>query len=63
MLSDADEWWAWKWSYSLRGLLEQLPEERLGRLRREAEPYLEELQTPQGLPLRLTALVTTASKG
>ena len=23
-LADADEWWAWKWSYSLRGVLEQL---------------------------------------
>ena len=30
-LADADEWWAWKWSYSLRGILEQLPEPRLER--------------------------------
>ena len=36
-LADADEWWAWKWSYSLRGMLEQLPQPRLERLRAEAD--------------------------
>ena len=56
-LADADEWWAWKWSYSLRGVLEQLAPERLERLRREAAEHIERMAAPDGLPLRLEALV------
>ena len=33
--ADADAWWAWKWSYSLRGVLEQQDEATLHALRRE----------------------------
>ena len=60
-VADADEWWTWKWSYSLRGLLEQLPPERTDELRRAAVPHLEALRTDAGCPLRLTALITTAT--
>ncbi len=56
-LADADEWWAWKWSYSLRGMLEQLPPARLERLRREASARIAEMHTEDGLPLRLEALI------
>jgi ubiquinone/menaquinone biosynthesis C-methylase UbiE len=56
-LADADEWWAWKWSYSLRGVLEQLPPERLQRLRDEAVVRLDDLDDGHGMPLRLEALV------
>ncbi len=59
-LADADEWWTWKWSYSLRGLLEQLPPDRLDRLRRDAADRIAAMATPAGLPLRLEALVATA---
>lgn len=62
-LADADEWWAWKWSYSLRGILEQLPAERLDRLRTEASHHLAAMQTARGLPLRLEALVATGRSG
>ena len=60
-VADAEEWWTWKWSYSLRGLLEQLPPERQEQLRLAAAPHLEALRTDAGCPLRLTALVTTAT--
>ena len=56
-LADADEWWAWKWSYSLRGILEQLPPPRLERLRREASERIAAMRVDGGLPLRLEALV------
>jgi ubiquinone/menaquinone biosynthesis C-methylase UbiE len=56
-LADADEWWAWKWSYSLRGLLEQLPPERLEQLRRDASKRIATMYVDGGLPLRLEALI------
>jgi SAM-dependent methyltransferase len=59
-LADADEWWAWKWSYSLRGILEQLEPGRRDRLRHEAAAHLEAIRTDDGLPLRLEALVAIA---
>ena len=54
-LADADEWWAWKWSYSLRGVLEQLPAARLDRLRRDAYERIEAMRVDGGIPLRLEA--------
>lgn len=42
--ADEDAWWDWKWSYSLRGVLEQQDGATLDRLRRAAnermQPYL-----------------------
>ena len=59
-LADADEWWAWKWSYSLRGLLEQLPRDRIERLRAEAFDHIAAMDHSNGLPLRLEALIALA---
>ncbi len=56
-LADADEWWAWKWSYSLRGLLEQLPPDRLDRLRSEASACIAAMEADGPLSLRLEALI------
>ena len=62
-LADADEWWAWKWSYSLRGVLEQLPPPRVERLRVEASDRIAAMQADGGLPLRLEALVALGRRG
>lgn len=56
-LADEDEWWAWKWSYSLRGVLEQLPPERLERLRRDVTTRFQVMPRQTALPLRLRALM------
>ena len=55
-IADADEWWAWKWSYSFRGILEQLPEVRVQRLRDDARALLADMDDGRGAPLRLEAL-------
>ncbi|MEO6713102.1 MAG: methyltransferase domain-containing protein [Mycobacteriales bacterium] len=61
-LADADEWWAWKWSYSLRGVLEQLPQDRLERLRRESRERIALMPAESGLPLRLEALMASGRR-
>ena len=58
-IADEAEWWAWKWSYSLRGVIEQLAEDRLERLRRDVTARIEAMPSAGGHPLRLTALVAT----
>ena len=56
-LEDEAEWWAWKWSYSLRGVLEQLPAHRLEDLRHEVRRRFDAMPGRGGLPLRLRALM------
>lgn len=53
--ADEGTWWAWKWSYSLRGVLEQQDEVTLDRLRRQASERMAPSMVADGLPCRLTA--------
>jgi ubiquinone/menaquinone biosynthesis C-methylase UbiE len=55
VLADETEWWAWKWSYSLRGLLEQLDGETLERFRSDAFARMRSLKRTAGYPIRLSA--------
>jgi ubiquinone/menaquinone biosynthesis C-methylase UbiE len=63
-LAGADEWWAWKWSYSLRGVLEQLSQGRLQQLYDEASERIAAMPTDATgrLPLRLEALFATGRR-
>ena len=58
-IADEAEWWAWKWSYSLRGIIEQLAEDRLARLRNEVSAHFDSMPGAGGYPLRLSALLAT----
>jgi ubiquinone/menaquinone biosynthesis C-methylase UbiE len=57
-LAGPEEWWAWKWSYSLRGVLEQITPTRLEQLQRDAYTRIAAMpaNTGGGLDLRLEAL-------
>jgi ubiquinone/menaquinone biosynthesis C-methylase UbiE len=57
-LAGPQEWWAWKWSYSLRGVLEQIAPTRLEQLQRDAYTRIAAMPTDTrgGLALRLEAL-------
>ncbi len=57
-LAGPEEWWAWKWSYSLRGVLEQIAPTRVDQLQRDAYTRIAAMpaSTRGGLPLRLEAL-------
>ena len=53
------QWWDWHWSFSVRGLLEQLPPEALVAYRDACFQEMDALQTAGGYPLRLRALIIT----
>ena len=56
-----DEWWDWQWSFSLRGILEQLDEPTVTALREESFRRMAELKTAQGYPMRLDAWIVIAT--
>ena len=60
--ADADAWWDWKWSYSLRGVLEQQDGPTLDRLSRQAAECLRPHQQAAGIPCRLTANLVRARR-
>ena len=60
--ADEDAWWAWKWSTSLRGVLEQQDEATLTQLRRDAENRMRPFKQDAGLPCRLTAILVSARR-
>ena len=51
------QWWDWHWSYSVRGLLEQLTPDALLAYRDGCFREMDALQTAAGYPLRLNALI------
>ena len=53
------QWWDWHWSFSVRGLLEQLEPDALDAYRDACFREMDALQTAAGYPLRLHALIVT----
>jgi ubiquinone/menaquinone biosynthesis C-methylase UbiE len=60
--ADEATWWAWLWSYSLRGVLEQQDEATLDKLREEATRQMRPHREASGLPRRLTANLVRARR-
>ena len=56
------QWWDWHWSFSVRGLLEQLAPEDLVAYRDACFGAMAALETADGYPLRLTALIVTGRR-
>lgn len=52
---DARQWWDWNWSFSRRGMLEQVEPAAVEALRAQSAPHLAALHTADGLPMRLVA--------
>jgi hypothetical protein len=57
-----DEWWEWKWSYSIRGVLEQIDDAAREAYRRAAFEAMQSLRQPGGFPMRLTACLAFGRK-
>jgi ubiquinone/menaquinone biosynthesis C-methylase UbiE len=58
--ADADQWWDWQWSFSLRGILEQLDPATVAALRADATARLRATAADGGHPMLLSAWITTA---
>jgi SAM-dependent methyltransferase len=61
-LSNEEEWWTWKWSYSFRYVLEQLDAKTLEDFKMDAFRRAREMHDGDGLPLTLQALIATGRK-
>jgi ubiquinone/menaquinone biosynthesis C-methylase UbiE len=57
-----DEWWEWMWSFSIRGVLEQLDDSAREAYRAAAYEAMQALKEPDGFPMRLSAFLTFARK-
>ena len=57
-----DQWWEWKWSFSIRGVLEQVDDASREAYRAAAFDAMRPLRTSSGFPMRLTALFTLGRK-
>jgi ubiquinone/menaquinone biosynthesis C-methylase UbiE len=60
--ADPEQWWAWKWSFSLRGVLEQLDPDALETLRVAMFAGAARMADTAGLPMRLRAWCTLGRK-
>ena len=62
VFADEAEWWEWKWSFSVRGVLEQLDEEALDGVPRRRVRGDGALSGAAGFPMRLTAAFAFGKK-
>jgi ubiquinone/menaquinone biosynthesis C-methylase UbiE len=59
--ADPEQWWAWQWSFSLRGALEQLDADAVEALRIASTNAIPDSLRSAGLPMRLRAWFTSAA--
>jgi O-methyltransferase/aklanonic acid methyltransferase len=60
--TDPDQWWDWHWSFSLRGVLEQLDGPTVEDLRERATARLRAAEPGGDHPMRLTAWIVTGRR-
>jgi O-methyltransferase/aklanonic acid methyltransferase len=60
--ADPEQWWDWQWSFSLRGVLEQLDEPALARLRSAALDGVRLMDGTGGYPMLLSAWIVTGRR-
>jgi ubiquinone/menaquinone biosynthesis C-methylase UbiE len=56
------QWWDWHWSFSLRGILEQLGEDAVDAFRRAAFARMADLRSIDGYRMRLNAWIVTGRR-
>ena len=60
--ADEAEWWEWKWSFSVRGVLEQLDDVTRDAFRGAVFAAMQPLREESGFPMSLAALFALADK-
>jgi ubiquinone/menaquinone biosynthesis C-methylase UbiE len=61
--ASVEQWWSWQWSFSLRGMLEQLDGPAVAALREASIAAVPAALRADGLPMRLCAWYTMATVG
>lgn len=59
LFASQQQWWDWHWSFSVRGLLEQLEPEVVATYRDACFREMGALRNDRGYPMELTALIVT----
>ncbi len=62
MFASEAAWWDWKWSYSIRGVLEQVDDATRESYRLAAIEAMQPLRESGGFPMRLTAIFAFGHK-
>lgn len=62
LFASEEEWWEWMWSYSVRGVLEQLDQTSREAYRLAAYEAMQAIKEPDGFPMRLSAFLVFARK-
>jgi ubiquinone/menaquinone biosynthesis C-methylase UbiE len=62
VFASEDEWWAWKWSFSVRGILEQMDTDARDVYRSAAYEAMQPMREPAGFPMRLSAALVFGRK-
>jgi ubiquinone/menaquinone biosynthesis C-methylase UbiE len=62
VFASEDAWWEWKWSYSIRGVLEQVDDATRESYRLAAFEAMQPLRQSDGFPMRLTAIFAFGHK-
>ena len=62
VFADEAEWWEWKWSFSVRGVLEQLDDATRDAFRKAAFAAMQPLREESGFPMSLAALFALADR-
>jgi O-methyltransferase/aklanonic acid methyltransferase len=60
--ADARQWWDWNWSFSRRGMFEQVDAATVESLRVAAARHLAAMHTADGIPMRLVAWFAVGEK-
>ena len=55
LFATEEQWWDWKWSFSVRGVLEQVDDQSRETYRAAAFEAMQPIRTPAGFPMRLAA--------
>lgn len=58
--ADEADWWAWEWSQGSRFWVEGMSPDGLATFKRVSFEHLREMMTPQGIPMKVAALLAVA---
>lgn len=62
VFTSEDQWWDWHWSFSIRGMLEQMDPRTRDAYRSAAYEAMQDIREPAGFPMHLSAAFVFGEK-